>query len=333
MCAIWSEKPSSLAGGLAGVIRSGATVVIKPNLVMPSDFFGRPLPEMASGVATDRRVVAAVVELAREAGAGRIIVAEGSSVVTRSVYDHYGYGHERLPNVDAFMAIEEESGDWHDYTSSLLCRVSLPDGLLERYYYFNRSYRAADVIISVPTLKLHPRTVITGAIKNVAIGATPANIYGRSPDDNTRWAIPHRPGKLHCFIRDYYKCGPARFAVVDGLVGLAHGPTPNPQWGSRSQEDDRQNMRCVLAGRDSVAVDTVAALIMGWDPRSVRHLNYLGADGLGNADPAKILITGRRVAEVRRFLPGSAVRYDRGGQDHPAPPTTGALHHQSCPDR
>jgi len=68
------------------------------------------------------------------------------------------------------------------------------------------------------------------------------------------------------------------------------------------------NMRLILAGRDAVAVDTIEALIMGWDPMSVKHLRYLNHDGLGNLDPACINVVGRRVDEVRKFFAGVTPR-------------------------
>ncbi|MGE5599740.1 MAG: sugar-binding protein, partial [Bacteroidota bacterium] len=67
---------------------------------------------------------------------------------------------------------------------------------------------------------------------------------------------------------------------------------------------DQMNMRLILAGRDAVAVDTIASLLMGWDPNSVKHLRYLNGDGLGNLDPACIAVAGKKVDEVRKFFAG-----------------------------
>ena len=61
-----------LIGGLSGKIKSGDHVVLKPNLFAPY-----PPP-----ISVDRRVIASMVRLAREAGAKRVTVIEGVSVGT-----------------------------------------------------------------------------------------------------------------------------------------------------------------------------------------------------------------------------------------------------------
>ncbi|MGE5549488.1 MAG: DUF362 domain-containing protein [Bacteroidota bacterium] len=301
----------ALAGGLGDLIASGDTVVIKPNLVEMRDFLGErhPLPGILGGVATDWRVVAAVAELAHEAGAGKIYVMEGSANPTDEAFRYYGYSPANIPYVDAFIPIETDSGGWMEIDSPRLAKVDLPDGRYRKVYFLNRRYYEADVVISVPTLKNHASAVVTGAVKNLSIGATPANIYGLGPKDYLRARIPHDNEEYHYFLRDYYKCRPAQFAVMDGLVGIQHGPTPNASWGSKSYAEDCMNMRCILASRDPVALDAVEALVTGWDPETIKYLRYLGADGLGNADPARILVEGRGVAEVRR---------DFGGKNPPA---------------
>jgi uncharacterized protein (DUF362 family) len=66
------RKAVELAGGLAGRFRKGGHVAIKPNLFAPY-----PPP-----ISVDRRVIASVVRLVREAGASRVTVIEGVSVGT-----------------------------------------------------------------------------------------------------------------------------------------------------------------------------------------------------------------------------------------------------------
>jgi len=127
----------ALAGGLNGVVKTGDTVVLKPNLVEMRDFIGKRglLPEILSGVATDRRVVKAVAELVHEAGAAKIFVMEGSAISTKLTFAHYGYTMENLPYVDAIIPIEEDSGGWREYDSPKLAKVKLADGKFQKEYY------------------------------------------------------------------------------------------------------------------------------------------------------------------------------------------------------
>ena len=62
----------------------------------------------------------------------------------------------------------------------------------------------------------------------------------------------------------------------------------------------------VVAGTDAVAVDAVAAAVMGFDPRQIGYLRYAEAAGLGVADLGAIAIAGDPIASVaRRCVPHS----------------------------
>ena len=77
----------ALAGGLEGIIEPGDSVVIKPNLVWDAR------PEF--GHVTDPSVTRAVVRLAQEAGAGQVLIAEGTAV-------YISGQHDRFPTKAAF---------------------------------------------------------------------------------------------------------------------------------------------------------------------------------------------------------------------------------------
>jgi uncharacterized protein (DUF362 family) len=314
------------AGGLGTVVEDGDTVAIKPNLVTPYDDSNNQqlLPIEVNGITTDWRVTRAVVELVRRVNPnGTVVVMEGSAGVgTQWNMNRLRYTHASIPGVDEFVCLED-SGGWHEWDSPLLTKITLPEGaaLYPDYkkpnrspeIFLNKRYFEADVLISVPVLKNHYCTGITGAIKNIGIGATPANIYGSAPD--TIWrgnGIDHSGDMdyLHKWIHDFYLCRPIDFVVVDGLQGLSNGPTC---YQKASYEPHRQNMRLVLAGRDAVAVDSISSLIVGIDPFRVGHLVQLDADQAGENHPALIRVAGHPVHAVRKLLdvlaPGADARY------------------------
>lgn len=296
-----------LAGGLAGMVRGARTVVVKPNLAArscPTPVGDRSYPREMSGAATDWRVTAAVVELVHEYNpAATIYVAEGSA--SQSSVDnmaYFKYSAATMPAVNQFISLEEDSGDWQDTASPGLVRVQLAGSLWAREYYLNRKCAEADVVISVPVLKSHSHTVVAGGLENVAIGSTPANIYGRSAGDASRFTrIPHDLN-LHHWIHDYIICRPVSFVVMDGLQGGQCGPE---LFDSRGRlEPNQKNMRLILAGRDAVAVDAIASLVMGWDPQSVRYLGLLSRKGVGTLDTGRIAIAGLPVDRVRAEFAG-----------------------------
>jgi uncharacterized protein (DUF362 family) len=299
------QQAVDLAGGMQTVVKDGQTVVIKPNLMGKTyTASGQEVAREVSGLATDWRVTKAAVELVRRHNpSGKVYVMDGSSLLTTAENMQYlNYTPEHIPGVDAFIPIETDSGKWKEETSPGLVKMSVPDGLLWKEYYLNKKYKEADVVISMPVLKNHSYAAVTGAIKNVAMGSSPANIYGKSATDINRFnSIPHDM-QLHRWIHDYYRCRPVQFAIMDGLQGLQNGPMC-----FKSECDinkDQMNMRLIVAGRDALAVDTIAALLMGWDPESIEYLRLLNASSTGNLDTAAITVAGQPVSAVRKDFAG-----------------------------
>jgi hypothetical protein len=86
-------------------------------------------------------------------------------------------------------------------------------------------------------------------------------------------------------------------AVVDGFVGMHR---EGPRHGTPIR------LGVVVAGTNAVAVDAVAAAVMGFEPRSLGFLAHAHAAGLGEIDLERITVVGDPVAAVRRrFVPHS----------------------------
>ncbi len=290
-----------LAGGLTEIVHDGDTVILKPNLVLNRVAgTGDKIPLEVNGITTDWRIVRAVSEIVRELNpSGKIFVMEGSAQSTQELFDEMNYNKTSMPEVDEFFQIENISGSWGEYNSPKLQIVKLPEGknlypdYLKPYnspeYYLNKLYYNADVIISITLVKNHESASVTGSIKNLAIGTTPANIYGGSPDNYTRNGIDHS-NFIHEFIHDNYMCRPADFAIIDGLQGLEFGPISLSYM--QSYEENKKNMRMMMAGKDLVALDAIEALLIQYDPEKVNYLTYLHNDGIGCADTRLIKIKG-----------------------------------------
>lgn len=287
----------SNVGGIESVVKNGDTVVIKPNLIQSAS-----LSTELNGVTTDWRVTKAVVELVRSVNPnGKVYVMEEGIVDTTTLFNYYKYNTTNIPGVDQFIAIEKDSGAWQDKDSPGLTLVNMPDGLLHTQYYFNKKFKEADVVISVPTMKTHYNAGFTGGIKNLSIGTPPSNIYGISRYEIARNnMVDHNSDDLHKWIRDYYKCRPANLVIMDGLQGYQNGPIPM----GTNPVNDQMNMRVILAGKDAVAVDTIGALAVGWDPQSISYLRYLNTDGIGNIDTTCINVIGKKVDEIRKYFEG-----------------------------
>jgi uncharacterized protein (DUF362 family) len=129
-------------------------------------------------------------------------------------------------------------------------------------------------VCHLPSVKTHGHSRTTGAIKN-AFGGLLKEVrhYAHEFIHEVMVDLMYMQRELH----------PGVFAVMDGTVmGDGAGPrTMIPRVGN-----------LILASKDQVAIDAIAARIMGFDPLSIRYLAMCHERGLGVADPRDIEIVG-----------------------------------------
>ncbi len=253
------------AGGLENIIKENATVVIKPNLVKPS------LPNEA--VTTDYRVVQEVVDMAKECGAGKIIIAEATPY--GNVFEAAKYNE--ISGAVLFNMEECREKD---------CYKLKPEASLTKEYLFiPKIYMDADVVIGVAKLKTHSEydAGVTLSIKN-SFGVPPTRFYGIDYKEQLHlWGLKEA-------IVDINKIRKPDFVIIDGIVG---GEGDGPLLVRPIQSN------IVMAGIDPVAVDLVALDFMGFTIEEVRHVKLAAEEGLGIADLSKIKIIGADLSSLK----------------------------------
>jgi uncharacterized protein (DUF362 family) len=136
-------------------------------------------------------------------------------------------------------------------------------------------------LITIPLMKTHNKTVITGAIKNQ---------WGclQTLRHNFHLVLAEALVDVNAIVRP-------RFAVMDATIGLE---------GNGPKSGKPKEAGLVLASGDFVALDAIAAQIMGFDPLHINHIQLCSQHGLGSGDPSKIQVVGERVENViTPFLP------------------------------
>jgi hypothetical protein len=103
--------------------------------------------------------------------------------------------------------------------------------------------------------------------------------------------VNHDTVELHQWIADYFSCLPADFVVMDGLQGLQNGPLPGGSSRASALTPNQKNLRCILASRDALAIDTVETNIINWDYSTVKYLSFLTHRGEAGTKPGKSKIT------------------------------------------
>jgi uncharacterized protein (DUF362 family) len=288
------------AGGLAGVIDAGDVVAIKVNMVMDAP--------ANSGMVTDPAVARAVVRLAREAGAGQVLIVEGTAqyregdanrdrFATRAAFRAAGYDvdGDMIDDVTGAPLIDlNDSGGTDVADPARVTKITVPAGLIRKEYWLPNTVLHADVLISVPVLKNHYLAGLTLGMKN-QIGLLPADLYHGPGNIYGKHSLAHGPIELDQHIVDLNLARRPDFVVVDGQRGMIDGPI-----GSQVIQPP---MGLIMAGLDVVAVDTVGALVIGYDPRAIPYLEMAGQNGLGQADTRHIRVVGTPLHQVRRDFP------------------------------
>jgi uncharacterized protein (DUF362 family) len=130
-------------------------------------------------------------------------------------------------------------------------------------------------IIHLPTMKTHIFTTTTGAMKNA---------FGGLLNEKRHWTHPVIHETLVDLLMIQKKIHSGVFAVMDGTFA---GDGPGP----RCMRPYTKNV--LLASADQVAIDAVAAKIMGFDPLGeLKYVRLAHEKGLGCGDPRDIEIVG-----------------------------------------
>jgi uncharacterized protein (DUF362 family) len=149
-----------------------------------------------------------------------------------------------------------------------------PDGIRIPDYLFGKN------IVHLPTVKCHIYTTTTGAMKNAFGGLLSTyRHYTHSWIHETLVDLLAIQKEIHTGI----------FAVMDGTTA-GNGPGP------RTMYPEEKNV--ILASADQVAIDAVAAKMMGFDPLSIGYIRLAHERGLGCGDPRSIKIDGEDISNV-----------------------------------
>ena len=174
-----------------------------------------------------------------------------------------------------FTPLPEVEWRVHQFTSPLLKLNDIfPDGIEIPAMYPGRQ------IVHLPTVKTHGHAVTTGAVKNS---------FGGLLKEVRHYAHKYMHEVLVDLLYMQRELHPTVFSVMDGTVcGDGAGP--------RTMVPRIYNF--ILASSDSVAIDAVAARMMGFDPMSIPYLRMAHERGLGVADLKDVELAGDDIAGV-----------------------------------
>ncbi len=243
-------------GGIERFVAAGQRVLLKPNMLA-----GKP-PEAA--VTTHPALVQAVAELVKNAG-GIVLVGDSPGIGL----------FEQVARKTGIKAAVEASGATlrpFDRTRQIAA------GGLFRQLELAEAYLDADVVINLPKLKTHEMMTLTCGVKNLygaVVGPAKAALHltaGRSKE------------LFAGLLLEIAQARPVALTIVDGIVAM-EGNGPN--------SGTPRQLGMLLAGDSPVAVDTVAAELVGIPHRLLPVQQEAKRRGLPGSSLDQIVLVGQ----------------------------------------
>jgi uncharacterized protein (DUF362 family) len=257
-----------LAGG-AQALQPNTTTILKDNIT-----WHFPMPGANT---TPWQMEGAILAL-RQAGFGDLVCVQNQTVVTNAfkgedlngylpIFQHY--------SVPVRYNFRREEMAWIPYrpaASMLALDHIYPEGIRIPDYFIGKN------IVHLPTVKTHMYTTTTGAMKNAFGG-----LLSKYRHYTHTW-IHETLVDLLAIQKEIH---PGIFAVMDGTTA---GDGAGPRMIRPVAKD------IILASADQVAIDAVAARLMGFDPLGIKYIRLAHEQRLGVGDPRQIQVVGDDVS-------------------------------------
>jgi uncharacterized protein (DUF362 family) len=204
--------------------------------------------------------------------------------VIRVIYDHV----DRIYLVESDQVLENIEKAFYRSNTNKICdkyekvtwhNMSRHDRV-EQHHEKNAILKTIEVprilldldFITIPVMKTHDKSTITCALKNQ---------WGCLSKLRHEYHLV-----LNKALADINSVVRPLFTVVDATIALE---------GSGPKNGRPKVMDLILSGHDPVAVDCVAAEIMGFDSSTIEHLHFCAHRGLGNSELSEIDIVGEKI--------------------------------------
>ncbi|KPJ48948.1 MAG: hypothetical protein AMJ41_03885 [candidate division Zixibacteria bacterium DG_27] len=257
------KKSLDNLGGLGRFVKPGQRVLLNPNLLAAKG------PERA--ITTHPMIVIAVARQLQELGC-EVFIGDSPGGATQGVNRVWNNTQmsDAAAAVGATLVNFETSGVYEKWANGNLYRLSKP------LFDF-------DLVISLPKLKTHVLTLMTGAIKN-NFGAVPgvrkAEYHKKFP----------KADDFSAMLVDIFSVVKPTLYLMDAILSMeGDGPSSGKP----------KTLGLLLASTDGVAMDAVAASIMGFKPGQIPTTKIASERGLGTDDLSRIEIIGERLSEAK----------------------------------
>jgi uncharacterized protein (DUF362 family) len=314
---------------IADDVRSIVTpeVVIKANLVSHQ----RQLPS------THADTLSATLDAILGAGAHRVTIAEGASDASAG-FDRFGFRRETFGRPVAYFDINRDETNWDRLQltgvdgsplvarlsrtiAGATCRVSL--ALMKTHVTSMVTFSLKNMLSSIhpdDRIMMHGHagggngyrgwkkwvveflkgdsTVVNALTRSLGrVRRIQSSLLGKNQEQAWRTLKPAEIAYLRSVeamnrnLVALSNQAKSHLSVVDGFIAMHR---EGPRHGTPIK------LGTIVASTDAVAVDAVAAAVMGFDPLRIGYLKYAQEAGLGVADLDRMTLLGDPLSQVRR---------------------------------
>jgi uncharacterized protein (DUF362 family) len=253
-----------LADG-AQALQANSTTILKDNIT-----WHFPMPGCNT---TPWQLEGSILALQR-AGFKDLVCVQNQTVVTNAFKGEDLNGYRPIfkqYNIPVRYNFRPEDMRWIHYqpkAKMLALDHIYPEGIHIPDYFFGKN------MVHLPTVKTHMYTTTTGAMKNAFGG-----LLTKHRHYTHTW--------IHETLVDLLAI---QKEIHTGLFAMMDGTTAGTGAGPRMVQPIIKNV--ILASADQVAIDAVAAKLMGFDPMSLKFIRLAHDQGLGTGDPRDIEMVG-----------------------------------------
>lgn len=265
------KRAVELLGGIEKFVKPGSRVLIKPNLLSARK------PE--EGVDTHPEVVRAIGRLVKK--------------VTPNIFVGDSPGGWVIKDIDE---VYEKSGMKQVCSQEGFNLVKFDKVVDVKGFPVAAFVKEMDSVISVPKLKTHSTTVLTGAVKNtfgMIVGLYKAQCHMKAP-------MPHELSRI---LVDVFSITRPTISIMDAVVAMeGEGPAAG----------DLRDVGLIMASSDAVALDVVSSEVVGFASHKIPTTLEAARRNLGVADISNIDVLGEKLQDVKvkKFkLPKASAAY------------------------
>jgi uncharacterized protein (DUF362 family) len=256
--------------GMKDALSKSASTILKDNI---SWHF--PFP----GANTTPWQMEGTILALKNSGFTKTVAVQNKTVVTNAFkgedLNHYVPIFKKY-DIPVLYNFKTEDMKWIAYKPKAKMHVLekiFPEGITIPEYFFGKN------IVHLPTVKCHIYTTTTGAMKNAFGGLlNTKRHYTHTWIHKTLVDLLAIQKEIHSGI----------FAMMDGTTA-GNGPGPRTMFPVIKDY--------ILASADQVAIDAVAAKMMGFDPMSIEYINLGHREKLGIGDVREINLTGDDISK------------------------------------